>query len=370
MQCKAPQPELEEAVQVWNAYPRPTALEQGDMPTGLRVALAVACVAALAAGAASVAAAATPLPAHVYAPYFETWTRDSISALAAQSGSRYFTLAFLESLSKTSCTLAWNGNRADPVSRGRYLSDIRTLRTMGGDVILSFGGWSADQRGTEIADSCRNVQRIASAYESLITTYDVARLDMDLEGRSLIRAAGIDRRNKVIRIVEAWATAHHRPLQISYTLTTTPSGLGSTRLAVLRNAKTNRTRVDVVNIMTFDYYDGVTTDMGGAAISAAEGLFDQLRALYPTKTDAKLWAMEGITIQPGIDDYPRKTEITYLSDAQTLLDFASSIGIGTLSMWATQRDTGGCPGSKGPNCSGIAQNTWDFSHMLNPFTGS
>jgi hypothetical protein len=348
---------VEGAAIAWNAEVR------------LRVFLAAAVVTLLVVAGGSAAAAPTPLPAHVYAPYFETWTTDSITTLAQQSGSLYFTLAFLETLSKSSCTLAWDRNPADPVSNGRYLADIGSLRALGGDVIPSFGGWSADQRGTEIADSCKDVRRIATAYESVITTYDVTRLDMDLEGRSLMRTAGIDRRNKAIKIVEAWAKVHRRPLQISYTLTATPSGLGSTRLAVLRNAKANRTRVDVVNLMTFDYYDGVTTDMGGAAISAAKGLFDQLRALYPKKTDAELWAMEGNTIQPGIDDYPKQTEVTYLSDAQTLLDFASSVGIGTLSMWAIQRDGGGCPGGKGPNCSGIVQDTWDFSHVLNSFTG-
>jgi hypothetical protein len=43
--------------------------------------------------------------------------------------------------------------------------------------------------------------------------------------------------------------------------------------------------------------------------------------------------------------------------------------INTLSIWAIQRDNGGCPGVTGSNsCSGIAQNTWDFSHVLEPFT--
>ncbi len=139
---------------------------------------------------------------------------------------------------------------------------------------------------------------------------------------------------------------------------------------MLQNAVANGTRVDVVNIMTFDYYDRVTTDMGAAAISAAQGLHSQLATLYPGKTSAQLWAMEGNTILPGIDDYPRKTEVTYLVDAQRLLDFARANGIGTLSAWAIQRDNGGCPGSRDKNdCSGIVQNTWDFSHLLEPYTG-
>jgi hypothetical protein len=215
------------------------------------------------------------------------------------------------------------------------------------------------------------VNAIASAYESMITTYDVTRLDMDIEGRSLTRTDGIDRRNKAIKIVERWAAAQGRPLQISFTVPTSPSGLEASGIAVLQNAIASGTRVDVVNIMTFDYYDRTTTDMGAAAVSAAKGLHAQLATLYPGKTAARLWAMEGNTILPGIDDYPGKTEVTYLADAQTVLSFAQSKGIGTLSMWAIQRDNGGCPGVTDANdCSGIVQNTWDFTHLLQPYTST
>jgi Glycosyl hydrolases family 18 len=336
----------------------------------LRVLAVAAATALLVALPTAGGAAKTGLPAHLYAPYFETWTTDGITSIAQQSGARYFTLAFLETLSKTSCTLAWNGSSSQTIPAGRYLSDIASLRALGGDVIPSFGGWSADQGGTEIADSCKDVNAIAAAYEQVITTYDVKRLDMDVEGRSLTRTDGIDRRNKAIKLVEDWAAAQGRPLQISYTLPTTPSGLESTGLAILQNAIANGARVDVVDIMTFDYYDRVTTNMGAAAIGAAQGLYDQLHGLYPSKTAAQLWAIEGNTILPGIDDYPRKTEVTYLSDAQRLYDFAKSVGINTLSIWAIQRDNGGCPGQTDSNsCSGIVQNTWDFSHLLEPYTG-
>jgi Glycosyl hydrolases family 18 len=336
----------------------------------VRFCVAAAVAAALVGSNAGTAATATGLPTHVYAPYFETWTTDSISTLAGQSGSRYFTLAFLETLSKSSCTLAWDGNRADPVSNGRYSSDIATLRGMGGDVIPSFGGWSADEGGTEIADSCKDVSAIAVAYEQVITKYEVSRLDMDVEGRSLNKPDGIDRRNKALALVQQWADASGRPFQISYTLPTSASGLEPSGLAVLQNALNNGTRVDVVNIMTFDYYDRVTTDMGGAAISAAEGLLNQLQTLYG-KTRDEVAPMVGITLMPGLDDYPRRTESTSLTDAQRVYDYARTYKFNTLSIWAVQRDNGGCPGNTGSNsCSGIMQNTWDFSHVLNPFSGS
>ena len=310
------------------------------------------------------ARAATALPAHVYAPYFETWTTDSLTTTAQQSGARYFTLAFLETLSKSSCTLAWDGNKSDPVTKNRYASDIGTLRsTLGGDVIPSFGGWSADQGGTEIADSCKDVNTIAAAYEDVITRYDVTRLDMDVEGRSLNRTDGIDRRNKALKLVQDWAAAQGRPFQVSYTLPTSASGLEPTGVAILQNAIANGTRVDVVNIMAFDYYDRVTTDMGTAAVDAANGTATQLQ-------DIGMNAQIGITLMPGLDDYPKKTEKTTLQHAQTVLDYARANGVNTLSIWAIQRDNGGCPGVTGSNsCSGIVQNTWDFTHLLQPFTG-
>jgi len=323
----------------------------------------LALVGAVALLATAGARAATPLPAHVYAPYFETWTTDGITTTAQQSGARYFTLAFLETLSKSSCTLAWNGSRNDLETGGRYLADIASLRTLGGDVIPSFGGWSADQGGTEIADSCKDVNTIAKAYEDVITRYDVTRLDMDVEGRSLNRTEGIDRRNKALALVQAWAAAQGRPFQVSYTLPTSASGLEPTGVAILQNALANGTKVDVVNIMAFDYYDRVTTDMGTAAINAANGTAAQLQQIG-------LSAKIGITLMPGLDDYPKKTEKTTLDHAQQVLDYANSNGVDTLSIWAIQRDNGGCPGVTGSNsCSGIAQDTWAFTNKLQSFTG-
>jgi hypothetical protein len=335
-----------------------------------RNAIALACVIGGTVLGTSFAAAASPIPARVYAPYFETWTGDSITTIAQQSGARYLTLAFLETTGKSSCTLGWNGSRTQTVAAGTYVADIASLRAIGGDVIPSFGGWSADQGGTEIGDSCKTVASIAAAYQQVVTTYDVTRLDMDIEGRSLTKPDGIDRRNKAIKLLQDWAAGSGRTVQIQYTLPTSRDGLEASGLAVLQNAIANGVRVDVVNPMVFDYYDRVTADMGDSAISALNGLHAQLATLYPTKTGAQLWAMTGATIMNGLDDYPRKTEVTTVEDATQLRTFAEANGMSTLSMWAIQRDNGGCPGSTGSNnCSGIVQTTWEFTNALKGFTG-
>lgn len=318
------------------------------------------------AGAGGAAAATPmPLPAHVFAPYFETWTTDTITSTAQLSGVKYFTLAFLETTGKNSCTLAWDGSASQPVSGEKYLSDIASLRGLGGDVIPSLGGWSADQSGTEIGDSCKDVNAIEAAYEQLVTKYGITRIDMDIEGRSLTRSAGIDRRNKAIALLNVRMPS----VRASYTLPTSRSGLEASGLAVLQNAVTNGVRIDFVDPMVFDYYDRVVRPMGQSAIDALNGLHGQLASLLPAKTSDEVWAIEGATIMNGLDDYPKKTESTSLADAQALLDFADANGMSNLSMWAIQRDNGGCPGNTGANnCSGIAQGTWDFGHLLSSFT--
>ena len=79
--------------------------------------------------------------------------------------------------------------------------------------------------------------------------------------------------------------------------------------------------------------------------------------------------MEGITFLPGIDDNPSKTEVTQLSGARRILSFARDHSLGLLSIWAIQRDNGGCPGSIDSNsCSGISQSSWAFSHLVESFT--
>src|SRR5581483_11068260 len=200
-----------------------------------------------------------------------------------------------------------------------------------------------------------NVSSIAAAYESLVTTYNVTRIDLDTEANSLTNSAGIDRRNKAIAQVESWAASTGRTVQFSYTLPTTTSGLDSSGLAVLQNAVSNNARIDVVNIMTFDYYDNQSHEMANDTKTAASGLHSQLASLYPGKSSTQLWNMIGVTEMIGVDDFgPAETFVT--GDASTVESWAASTGIAELSFWALQRDNGNCPGSAAAdNCSEIGR---------------
>jgi hypothetical protein len=348
--------------------PRSTALIVGALLTVAGLCVTSASATAAPTQSSASAARGHGMPAHVFAPYFETYQQhDSPALLSARSGAKYLTLAFLETARRGSCTVVWNGDRHTPVSAGQYGADIARMRERGGDVIASFGGYSADHTGRDIADSCHSVARIAAAYRRVVSTYRLHRIDLDVEDRSLNHRAAISRRSAAIARVQKWARANHRRLQVSLTIGTTPHGLDGAGLHVVRNAARHHMRVDVVNIMTFDYYDGQPHNMARDAKSAAIGTTRQLGRIWHRRA-AKLWGRLGITQMIGIDDYG-PPEVFYPRQAVTLRRWASARGVDTLSFWALQRDNGGCPGTAGSDtCSGVHQHRWAFSRAWAPFT--
>jgi Glycosyl hydrolases family 18 len=342
-------------------------------------ALAVATATTIAFAAPGASADGFPglpgpgLPQHVFAPYFETYdTSAGPAALSRQSGAKYLSLAFLQAATPGSCTAYWNGDTSTPIAPSSFGSDIAAIQAEGGNVIPSFGGYAADSTGTDIADSCDSVSAIAQVYESVITTYNVPRIDLDVEddspGGSLTDTAGIVRRNQAIAMAESWAAEHGRSIQFSYTLPTLPTGLPAAELYVLQNAVAEGARISTVNLLTFDYYFGTEQNMLTDTETAASGLVSQLQSLYPNTPSWQLWQMVGVTEMPGIDDFGPDETFTQ-AQAIALLFWAYQTGIGTLSFWALQRDNGGCPGTKGAGtCSGLTQPPWYFSHVFELFT--
>lgn len=313
------------------------------------------------------------LPSHVFAPYFQSYRPGDPAELAAESGTRYLTMAFLQTQAPGSCEVLWNGDPATPVSQATYGASFAKIRARGGDVAVSFGGGDADGHGTDIADSCTDVGRVAAAYENVITTYGISRIDLDVEGAALDNAAGVDRRNKAINEVQAWARREKRAVQFVYTLPTFPTTLAKNGLDLLADVAANRTEIDIVNIMTFDYYDDQQHEMATDAKTAAEGLVATLHKLYPAKSPARLWGMVGVTEMVGLDDYGSggetgPAEVFTPTDAVDVTAWAWLHGIGELSFWAAGRDNGGCPGVHGDACSGVAQAPWQYAHTMSLFT--
>jgi Glycosyl hydrolases family 18 len=353
------------------------------------LAMAATAAAALLASAPAAASAAPahnaswlrPLPNRLYAPYYESYLAPdtpSLTATAKASGAKFMTIAFMQSKGTKSCAVEWNSAASQPLSY--YNADIARLRKLGGNVIPSFGGYSADtfgthDHGTEIADSCTSVQKIAAAYEQVVKELGVTRLDMDVESNAETYAAGINRRDEAIAIAQRWAARRGIRLQIQFTLPVEPDGLESAGVSVLRNAIADGVRVSSVNIMVFDYYlpnEGVM-NMSKTAITCANAVHAELAKLYPHLSSRRIWRMEAMTMLPGISDFG-KDETTTVHDARVMMAFEQKMHMNLLSIWAIQRDKQGpksCVGQADSNtCSGIKQARWAFDHALEPFTRS
>jgi hypothetical protein len=350
-----------------------------ERAAGAALALAGAALPTVAAGrpAAAVAAPAgtrpqagarpPALPAHLFAPYFETYAGDNPAAVASASGARYLTLAFVQTAYRGSCTPDWDGEASTPVAPSVFGAAIAHIRARGGDVVVSFGGYAADSTGTDIAESCTDVAKIAEAYEDVIRTYGVTRIDLDVEDLALANWPSVQRRDRAVRMVEQWAARNGRHAQFVLTVPGPLAGPGPDVARMLADAKAAGATISVVNTMAFDFGTRGRQQMALDAEEAAHNLYRYLARLHPGTRPARLWPMVGLTVMIGADDSGRDQDFT-LADARDVAAWGRRRGLGELSFWALQRDNGGCPGAKATdNCSGLAQADWAFTRALASF---
>lgn len=301
----------------------------------------------------SAAQTATPIasPQRMFAPYLDMGKpNNNLVLLQAASGIRYFTLAFV--VAGNGCTPTWSG--VLPVADETMIApNVDTVRSAGGDVIIAFGGYE----GTDLAQACKDPASLQAALQLVVTRYKAKILDFDVEHFAIEDQTSIDRRSQALTAL----VAANPGLQINYTLPATPSGLTPQALNVLKSAVAFSTPVSVVNVMAMDYgYPVPEGAMGVDAVAAAAGTLCQMKSLG-------MKARVGITPMIGVND--TTTEVFTLQDARTVLAYAqaNSNDVALLSFWSVGRDYGGCSGVVSPICSGIQQNTWDFSRIFGAF---
>jgi chitinase len=292
------------------------------MASAVRRALTIAAAAVLPAAAlalgATGATAATPksFPAKFAAPYLElsSGTVGDLAADKSASGVSHYTLAFL--IPKSGCTPQWEDGGA---SVGSFKSQISSLQSAGGDVIISFGG----AEGGELALTCTSVSSLQAAYANVVKTYNVHRLDFDIEGSPLDNKASITRRDQALAALQKADPS----VQVDFTLPVDPTGLESNALNLLKDAKTQGVKVSTVNIMTMDFGNG--QNALNDAESASKATAKQLSSLYGVSS-AQGFALEGLTPIAGKND---DNENFTQANAKTLLSFAKSNGVSELSFW-------------------------------------
>jgi len=313
-------------------------------------------------------AQASVWPERIFAPFVDAtgWPLFDLVQASRDSGVQYFNLGFI--VADTSNQPSWGGYYS--VASGFRQTEIEQLRQLGGDVIMSFGGAA----GTELAVAITDVNALTAAYQFVIDTYGLTRIDFDIEGAWVAQTSSVDRRSQAIRNLQDNAAAAGRTLEVWYTLPVLPSGLTHDGVRLLDSALRYGVDIAGVNVMAMDYGDSAAPNpegqMGLYAIQSATSLFGQLKKLYSSygpKSDAELWRMVGVTPMIGQNDVP--TERFYLEDARELYDFALEKEIGMLAMWSINRDRTGPSRQLSSDHSGVSQAPFEFSSIFKPFTG-
>ncbi len=344
--------------------PRPTRLRMAPAarhPARLLI-LAVAVVLGLATTVAvlvtggGTARAATTWPAHVFAPYVDTGlSNTTLTTVAADDGTKFFTLAFVNG---AGCQ--WS------LPQSGWQSQVSALQAEGGDVSISFGGYTVDTDATDLGAQCSSAAAMAAQVENVVTSFNVNHLDFDIESNQQTDAADLALTAQALGQVRSWASGAGVNLTISYTIPILPTGFTSEGEGVLTTALANGFTPNIVNIMTMDY--GTSgTEMGTAANQALDAAAGQLEGIYGISESAA-YAMLGNTPMIGQND--STGEIFTLADAAAVESHAAQQGIAWLSFWAEGRDNGGCPGdtSASSTCSGLTQNSGAFTQAFQPFT--
>jgi hypothetical protein len=294
---------------------------------------------------------------YAVAPYADMTNNQEpmLNQAATQAGLKAFTAAFVIG---SGCTPIW-GDTLPVTNDPTVTSEISTAEADGAQPIVSFGGES----GSELAASCSSLSQLTAAYQSVISTLHVTHIDFDIEGAEIAYTADNALRFQAINALEA----ANPGLVVSVTIPVLPSGPDANGQAFLAAAKSAGTRIDLINVMTMDYYGSYDTGgaaMGADAVDAAQATLAYAQTLWPGMTYASI----GVTPMIGQNDDP--AEVFTEADAQTLVSFATQNHLGRLAFWSVDRDQP-CGGSASglPACSEISQQPLDFTKIFLKYTG-
>ncbi|HET8598795.1 MAG TPA: chitinase [Segeticoccus sp.] len=286
------------------------------------------------------------------APYLYLDGKDTPNPVAvmARTGLRWFSLAFV--LSDGGCTPVWDRQTG---LGGQAAHVAARVRRAGGRVVVSIGG--AD--GRKLGVHCPDPRSLAAAYQKVVDTYRLTAVDIDVENAELEDARVQDRILHALAILGR----DNANLTISVTLPADSGGLTRRGTRMVQRAHELGSPVDVWAIMPFNLgaAHAKSADMGQLAIRAAEHARAQLASVYPGRSGRALDHMLGIVLMNGRTD---TGELVTPRDFRLVRDYAEQHHLARLAFWSVNRDRACGRSRSASTCSGIAQQPWEFSRIL------
>jgi chitinase len=311
------------------------------------------------AGAATVSASALSNQWYAAAPYLMPLDNNPPSATAIMdaTGLKAFQLAFILAPNGGGCSPTWGGTSA--VSSDTAVGNvISAIRAKGGDVSVSIGGYG----GTKLGQACSDAASTAAAYQQVVTKYGLKAIDFDLEEPEYENTAAVSHEIGAAKILQQ----NNPGLYVSVTTAGTAAGTGWFGQQMLNEAKAQGFTPNNFSIMPFDGgFSGAASQT--AALTAFNGL---LKTTFGWDT-ATAYAHEGFSGMNGRSD---SGEYFYQADFQTVLDYATSHGMGRFTFWSLNRDRQCSPpdnnGTTSGTCSSVPQADWDFAKYSVKFAGA
>jgi hypothetical protein len=292
------------------------------------------------------------LPGGQGAPYLHLGWGDppSVATVMSATGVKWFTMAFV--LASGGCNPSWDSQR--PLTGGVDAQVIAQIRANGGDVVPSFGGWS----GNKLGPNCSTPQALAGAYQQVINAYNLKAIDIDIENTDEFESEIVqDRILNALKIIKQ----NNPGVKTIVTIPTTTTGPNFWGNRLITRAAALQANIDVFTIMPFDFGGGA--NMFQNTVNATEGLKNALKAAFGW-SDAVAYNRSGISGMNGLSD---QQELTSVATWTQIRDWAKQRSLGRLAYWSLNRDRP-CPGGGvTSNCSGIAQNNWDFTRITAGF---
>ncbi|MEV0202902.1 carbohydrate-binding protein [Nonomuraea sp. NPDC050691] len=271
------------------------------------------------------------------------------ASVMSATGVKSFTMAFI--LSSGGCTPAWDGQR--PLTGGADAQAISAIKSAGGSVQISFGGW----QGNKLGPNCSTPQAFAGAVQQVINAVGPAVVDFDIENTDEFENYTVqDRILNGLKIVKQ----NNPNVKVVVTFGTTKTGPNAHGIRLINQAKALGVPIDNYTIMPFDFGG---TNIYQDTVNASEGLKNALKNAFGW-SDAQAYSRMGISGMNGLSD---QQELTTPSTWTQIRDWARSKGLTRLAYWAVNRDRP-CPGGGVvSNCSGISQSDWEFTRITAGF---
>ena len=120
--------------------------------------------------------------------------------MAVDYGTKFFTLAFVDGA----------GCQWSMPNVSGWQSQISALQAEGGDVSISFGGYTADTDGTDLGATCSSAERHGRAGRVRGHHVRVTHLDFDIESNELTNSADYTLTAQALAQVRSWASSTGR----------------------------------------------------------------------------------------------------------------------------------------------------------------